>query len=82
MKTVPIGAPVLQAMKACGCAALMFSICAETLTSVGLKCSRATTVTSLFSGKARFRLMPFSASCPLASVLVITAIFVHPFMRQ
>jgi hypothetical protein len=82
LKIVPTGAPVLQAIKAWGVAALMFWICAETLTSVVLKCSDATILTSLFSGSATLALMPFSASCPLASVLVMTAMRVQPFSRK
>ena len=53
LKTVAIGVPVLQAINACGLAALMCSICAATLTSVMLKWARSTTVMSLFSGRAR-----------------------------
>ncbi len=81
-KIVAIGVPVLQAMKHCGCAALTFSICAETLTSVMLKCAVATICIALFSGSASTDLSPFSASWPVASVLNMSAIRVQPFMRK
>src|SRR5579875_2678770 len=48
-KTVPSGVPVVNVMRACGSAALIRAICALTLTSFGLKCSRATTWTPRFS---------------------------------
>ncbi len=53
LNTVAAGAPVVQANIACAPAPLMRSICAATVRSDGLKCSRATSVIApLFSGSA------------------------------
>ncbi len=82
LKTVAIGVPVLQAINTCGLAALMCSIWAATLTSVMLKWARSTTVMSLFSGRAATSSKPCSASCPVASALVMNAILVQPLRRK
>ncbi len=60
----------------------MRCIWALTLMSVGLKCSRITNETPLFSGIERIESSCFSTSCPVPSVDVITAIRVQPRSRK
>ena len=82
LNTVPIADPVDHAITACGAAALIRWIWADALTSVGLKLTSATSCMSLFSGSAKISCMCFSASWPVASVLVMAAILVRPFSRK
>ena len=81
LNAVAIEAPVHHTISICGLAALIFSICAVTLTSVGFMRSRATTLIDLFSGIARISANWRSPSWPVASVLVSVAMLVQPFMR-
>ena len=79
---VAICDPVVQATKACAPAALTRSICAVTLTSLALKCGCSTILTAAFSGSLSAASMPWSASCPVASVLDSIAMRVHPRSRK
>ena len=76
--SVPKPVPAVQKIAACGCAALMRAICAATLMSAVLKCSRATIVIDLNSGRCIAALTPFSMSWPLASVEEMNAKRVQP----
>jgi hypothetical protein len=82
-KNVPKALPVTPLRTIpCGLPALMRAIKALTLMSVGLKCSKATTVTFLFSGRVIALRTNSSAACPLASVVETTAMRVNPRSRS
>jgi hypothetical protein len=73
--------PVIHAIIACAPLCLMWVICAATLISLVLKCSRSTISMFLFSGVENAAFTWRSPSCPDASVEVMSATLRQPRSR-